>query len=129
MPRAKKPSKRLSKNAWERSRDSRAASQKGERRALEEAHALRALHHPNSLHLSSTQPPAAGAHDRDDDEMKRLAYFGVAVTPGDASDAREIAEIEGWDDETLRGNQDCRSPHDQWLISLVRQKKTHDKDK
>ena len=31
----KKPSKRLSKNAWERSRESRAASKKGERRALE----------------------------------------------------------------------------------------------
>ena len=35
MPRAKKPSKRPSKNAWERSRESRAASKKGERRALE----------------------------------------------------------------------------------------------
>ena len=56
--------------------------------------------------------------------MKRLAYFGVAVTPGDA---REIAEIVSWDDEALRGDQDSRSPHDQWLISLVRQKKTHDK--
>ena len=27
------------------------------------------------------------------------------------------------------GNQDCRSPHVQWIISLVRQKKTHDKDR
>jgi len=75
--------------------------------------------------VTSTHPPAAaGAHD--DGEVKSTKYFGVAVTPGDA---REIAEIEAWDDETLWGIQDCRSPHDQWLISLVRQKKTHDKDK
>ena len=43
---------------------------------------------------TSTQPPAAaGAHD--DGEVKSTKYFGVAITPGDA---REIAEIEGWDD-------------------------------
>ena len=42
---------------------------------------------------------------------------------------RALKEIEGLDDETLRANQDCRSPHDQWIISLVRQKKTHDKDR
>ena len=53
---------------------------------------------------TSTQPPAAaGAHD--DGEVKSIKYFGVAVTPGDA---REIADIESWDDEALRGNQDCR---------------------
>ena len=42
---------------------------------------------------------------------------------------RALNEIEAWDDETLRANQDCRSPHDQYIISLVRQKKTHDKDR
>ena len=73
---------------------------------------------------TSTQPPAA-AGANDDGEVKSTKYFGVAFTP---DDAREIADIEGWDDETLRGNQDCRSPHGQWPISLVRQKKTHDKD-
>ena len=75
--------------------------------------------------MTSTHPPAAaGAHD--DGEVKSIKYFGVAITPGDA---REIAEIEAWDDETLQGIQDCRSPHDQYIISLVRQKKTYDKDR
>ena len=63
---------------------------------------------------TSTQPPAAaGAHD--DGEVKCIKYFGMAVTPGDA---RDIADIESWDDETIRGNQGCRSAHDQDLISL-----------
>ena len=70
------------------------------------------------------QPPQVGAHD--DGEVKSTKYFGVAVTPGDA---RGIADIEPWDDGTLRGNQDCRSAHDQGLISLVSQKNTHDKDR
>ena len=56
----------------------------------------------------------------------KTKYFGVDVTP---DEMRALEEIEGLDDETLRANQDCRSPHDQWIISLVRQKKTHDKDK
>ena len=42
---------------------------------------------------------------------------------------RALNEIEAWDDETLRANQDCRSEHDQWIISLVRKKKTFDKDR
>ena len=75
--------------------------------------------------MTSTHPPAAaGAHD--DGEVKSIKYFGVDVTPGEM---RALNEIEAWDDETLRANQDCRSPHDQYIISLVRQKKTHDKDR
>ena len=74
--------------------------------------------------MTSTHPPAAaGAHD--DGEVK-TKYFGVDVTPGEM---RALKEIEGWDDETLRANQDCRSPHDQYIISLVRKKKTFDKDR
>ena len=75
--------------------------------------------------MTSTHPPAAaGAHD--DGEVKSLKYFGVDVTP---DEMRALNEIEAWDDETLRANQDCRSPHEQWVISLVRKKKTHDKDR
>ena len=75
--------------------------------------------------MTSTHPPAAaGAHD--DGEVKSIKYFGVAVTP---DEMRALNEIEAWDDETLRANQDCRSPHDQYIISLVRKKKTFDKDR
>ena len=56
----------------------------------------------------------------------KTKYFGVDVTP---DEMRALTEIEGLDDETLRANQDFRSPHGQWIISLVRQKKTHDKDR
>jgi hypothetical protein len=120
MPRAKNASRfrhsKKAKAAWERSSESRAAS-RGELGPS----ALAASVSPET----STQPPAAaGAHD--DGEVKSIKYFGVAITPGDA---REIAEIEAWDDETLQGIQDCRSPHDQWLISLVRSKKIFDKDR
>ena len=55
----------------------------------------------------------------DDGEVKSIKYFGVDVTP---DEMRALNEIEAWDDETLRANQDCRSPHDQ-------KKKTFDKDR
>ena len=75
--------------------------------------------------MTSTHPPAAaGAHD--DGEVKSIKYFGVDVTP---DEMRALNEIEAWDDEALRANQDCRSPHDKWVISFVRKKKTHDKDR
>ena len=88
IPGAKKPSKRLSKNAWERPRESRAASQKGERRALEEAHALRALRHPNPLHLSSTHPPScrcARSRRRESDGCEICRMANIRLVSFDAT--------------------------------------------
>ena len=199
MPRAKKPPKRLAKNSWERSRESRAASQKGERRALEEAHALRALLTRTPHHPAADPAAAAATHNKNknkkrsiglgDDEVIRvwLKYTHTHVHTGAgewldakvlrvdeaiglycvgrwslrhvlhhlgraraapaprlvatmlvgvaaaavkptiakelAADAAELADIETWDEGTLRANQNTCSARTQRLIKIIRDRR------